>query len=332
MKILTFFLFILLNIRICSYAGPLINEVSPGGADDWIEITVTDDTESCDISQYFVTMYYGTNEKLAQNPVTLRNSDIPSTAYDDRFAVVHFTSSPVEDETDSTGDTNGNGVLDLYCCNYGLWNTDCVVAIDTDDDPGNGGMEDFVAFSNRDGSINGTIGGYIENAIDSGQWQPCGSPDLQQCCVFTGTDGLGSGSTISRIKGADTNCLSDFAVTPYSTPGKENMFSTGSHGHKLIRPATKEISHVYGSGSVTVTIFVYKTCSVKLRIFNSTGFTVYTSELAENVNPGWFTFRIPEKNLRGRILTGLYPVKIEASGSRTGTDSATVFLVMAGRR
>lgn len=332
MKFLTLFAIILLKFCTSAYSGPLISEVSPGGTADWIEITVTDDTESCDISQYFVTMYYGTNEKLAQSPVTLRNADLPSTPYDDRFAVVHFTSIPVEDETDSTGDTNGNSVLDLYCCNYGLWNTDCVVAIDTDDNPGNGGMEDFVAFSNRDGSINGTIGGYIEDAADAGQWQSCGSPDLQQCCVFTGSDGLGSGSTISRIKGTDTNCLSDFAVTPYATPGRENMFSTGSHGHKLFRPASKKISHRYGSGPVTVTIFLYSTCSVKLRIFNSTGFTVYSSELTEDINPGWYTFRIPEHNLRGRILTGLYPVKIEASGSRVGTDSATVFLVIAGKR
>lgn len=315
-----------------SYAGPLINEISSGGTSDWIEITVSDDTESCDISQYFVTMYYGTNEKLAQSSVTLRNRDLPSTPYDDRFAVVHFTSTPVEDETDATGDTNGNGILDLYCCNYGLWNTDCVVSIDTDDDPVNGGIVDFVAFSNRDGSINSTIAGYIEAAISAGQWQSCGSPDLQQCCVNIGNDGLNSWSTISRIKGTDTNSASDFAVTPYATPGRENMFSSGRHSGKLFRPESKEISHRYGRGTISITVFIYETCSIKLRIFNAAGFTVYSSQLIEDANPGLYTFRVPEHDLKGRILTGLYPVKIEASGNRSGTESATVFLVIAGKR
>ena len=332
MKYFTFLFFFLLQFRVFSHAVPVINEVSSGGSSDWIEISVTDDTESCDISQYFVTMYYGTNEKLSESPVTLRNRDIPSTPYDDRFAVVHFTSAPVDDETDSTGDTNGNGILDIYCCNYGLWNTDCVVAIDTDDDPQNGGIQDFIAFSNRDGSINGTIEGYIEAAIGAGAWESCSSPNLQDCCVFIGDEGLNSWSTISRIKCTDTNSQADFAVTPYATPGRENIIHVDKKNKKLFKAVSKKITHRYGSGPVLISLFLYEKCSVKLRIFSSTGLTVYSSELKEDLNPGWYTFRVSEHDLRGRILTGLYPVKIEASGYRSGTESATVFLIIAGKR
>jgi hypothetical protein len=332
MKYIVFLTTVLLLASIPAFPGPLINEVSAGGTGDWVEITVSDDTESCDISQYFVTMYYGTNEKLASSPVTLRNRDLPSTPYDDRFAVIHFTSVPVEDETDATGDTNGNGVLDVYCCNYGLWNTDCVVAIDTDDDPSNGGIIDFIAFSNRDGSMNTTIKGYIEAAISAGQWTACINPNMQNCCVYTGTGGLTGSATISRIRRADTNTPDDFVVTPYATPGRENIINADKGSRKIFKVISKEISHRSGSGSIKVPLFLYETCSVKLRIFTSTGFTVYSSQLNEDLNPGWYTFSIPEHDLHGRILTGLYPVKIEAAGKVSGTETATVFLVIAGKR
>ncbi len=324
--------FFLLQLCDLLHAGPVINEVSAGGSNDWIEISVTAETDSCDISQYFVTMYYGTNEKIAGSPVTVRNSDIPSTPYDDRFVVVHFSSSPVEDETDATGDTNCNGVLDVYCRNYGLWNTDCVVAIDTDDDPDNGGILDFIAFSNRDGSINSTIKGYIEAGSNTGQWESCISPNLQDCCIYTGKDGLNIWSTISRIKGPDTNSQADFIVTPYATPGRENITSAGNGRHKLFKALSRELAHRYGSGSISIPLFLYEKCSVKLRIFTSTGLTVYSSELEADLNPGFYTFRAPERDLKGRILTGLYMVKIEATGSRSGTESVTVFLVIAGKR
>ena len=40
------------------------------------------------------------------------------------------------DETDITGDTNQNGYIDVYCNNYynSLWNSDCAVAIDDNED------------------------------------------------------------------------------------------------------------------------------------------------------------------------------------------------------
>ena len=215
----------------------------------------------------FITMYYGTNEKIAISPVTIRNHDLPETPYDDRFAVVHFTHVPVEDETDLTGDSNGNGILDLYCVNYGLWNTDCVISIDSDDSPSNGGILDFVAFSNRDGSMNGIIEGYIHSAIKSGQWAICQDSNLQNCTVDIGKNGLNRFSTISRRNRVDTNSFSDFIVTPYATPGRENIIYTDRGERELFRAESKKSAHNYGSGNIQIPLFLYESCSLKLRIF-----------------------------------------------------------------
>lgn len=332
MKLILFFSIPLILVLQNVSAGPLINEISAGGSSDWVEITLSGETASCDISQYFVTMYYGTNEKIALSPVTLRNRDLTETPYDDRFAVIHFTPSPVDDETDATGDTNRNGVLDLYCCNYGLWNTDCVVSIDSDDLPANGGILDFAAFSNRDGSMNSTIGGYINAASSAGEWEICTNANIQECAVDIGKDGLNSYSTISRISKADTNSLNDFTVTPYSTPGRENITKTGKGKRKLFRTESKQLSHRYGSGTIKIPVFLYESCSIKLRVFNSTGFILYSSDLKEDLTPGYYTFYIQEKELHGKVLTGLYPVKLEAAGKSSKSESETVFIVMVRKR
>ncbi len=332
MKLITTLLFLILLIPELLSAVVLINEISAGGSSDWVEITLTPDTESFDISQYFVTMYYGTNERISASPVTLRNRDLAETPYDDRFAVVHFSPIPAEDETDLTGDTNRNGILDVYCVNYGLWNTDCTVSIDSDDQPENGGILDFAAFSNRDGSMNSTIGGYINASASAGQWETCGSSNLQDCTVNIGITGLSSYSTISRVKGADTNSSADFIITPYSTPGRENIINPDTRKRKLFRTESKELTHRLGNGTVHIPLFIYEKCSLKLRVFNSTGFIIYSSELREDLNPGTYKFSIPENQLRGKILTGLYPVKIEASGKSSTSENATLFLVIVRNR
>ena len=333
LKIILFLLFLLLLlIPIKLFAGLLINEISAGGPDKWVEITLTPDTESCDISGYYVTMYYGSAEKVANKPVTLYNRNRPETPWDDRFAVIHFTPEPLVSETDDAGDLNKNGVRDIYCNNYRLWNTDCVVAIDTVNSYASGSMIDFVAYSNRDGSINSYIANCMNAAINAGQWNACLSINLQECAVDTGPGGLNSYSTISRINSIDTNSLNDFAVTPYATPGRENIISVDKGKRRLFRSESKKLTHIYGNGTIQIPLFLFEPCSIKLRIFNSTGFTIYSSELKKNLDPGFFKLDINDRELKGKILTGLYPVKIEAAGKNQSSETDTVFLVIAGRK
>ena len=77
----------------------LINEISAGGSADWVEIFHNGGEGDRDISVLYVTMYRGTNYPVASSPVTLKPADDPATPFDDRFAVIHFTSETLESET-----------------------------------------------------------------------------------------------------------------------------------------------------------------------------------------------------------------------------------------
>jgi len=310
--------------------GLLLNEISAGGSIDWVELKITPDTDCMDISQLFVTMYYGANEKIAESPVTLYGYDRPETPWDDRFAVIYFSSSGAADETDDAGDLNNNGIRELYCNNYGLWNTDCCVAIDTDDEPSNNGIIDFAAFSNNDGSMNATIASYINYAITYNMWNECASLNLQECCINTGPTGMESWQTLSRTGSADTNSMADFVLTPYATPGRENILPTpGNKG--ILKPVKSRVIHNYGNthGKIELPLFLYRRASLRVRIFNSAGMNIYTGPLITDAAPGFLTVSIREKDIRGRFLTGLYPISIEAVDLSSGsTGSFRITLIM----
>ncbi len=74
-------------------AGLVINEIVCGtSGDDWVEIMLTPDSPGPqDISGLLVTMYYGSNEKLSERPVTLHPAASPDPPGDDRFAVGWLT-------------------------------------------------------------------------------------------------------------------------------------------------------------------------------------------------------------------------------------------------
>jgi len=330
-----FALLLILSIPAQLRGGLVINEISTSSSPNWVEVKLTGNIESMDISQLMVTMYYGKSEKIADSPVTLKNCNDPSTPFDDRFAVIHFTSIPLPDETDEAGDLNGNGVRDLYCDNYGLWNTDTVVAIDTDKDPGNGGIIDFVALSNRDGSIHTSIAGYINKAVEHGEWINCTSENLQNCAVDIGPSGLNSYSTAARKPGADTNSPDDFAITPFATPGRENIIDPKKGKRKILRHESKKITHLYrrNPSKISIPVFLYEQSSLKLRIFSSTGIPVYSSDLIQNINPGYFIFTISDRDLKGKSLTGIYPIKIEAvARSNRGSETSTILLIMVNQK
>jgi hypothetical protein len=321
------------------FAGPVINEAVTESDGDWVELVLMgDDNECMDISALYVTMYYGTNEQLALEPVTLCVSDRSETPYDDRFVVVHLTRPGVRDETDLTGDTNGNGHLDVYCNNYyaSLWNSDGVVAIDSDDDPSNGGVIDFLAYSNRDGTPNSTIDGYVARACSQGQWGPCGGSSMQDNAVFIGDRGLSAGMSIARKQGPDTNRADDFAITPYATPGKPNILSVKKGGRSLLRVLKKRIAVSTGSNGLkdcALPVFVYRACTLRFRIFSVTGICLYRSGLFKDLHAGTHSIDLGRALRRSIPVAGLYICQIEASARSQGlSESQTVYLVLGPQR
>jgi hypothetical protein len=301
-------------------AGLLINEIACATTgDDWVELFFYSTAkESMNISNLYVTMYYGTNENLSTDTVTIYSYDRPETPWDDRFVVVHLTSPGIPDETDYTGDTNHNGYIDIYCNNYytSLWESDCVVAIDTDDDPNNNGTIDFVAYSNRDGTINGTIESYMTAAQTINQWNLCPGKNSQECMIDIGINTIAPYQTISRKSPADTNSQNDFSVTKYMTPGRENILSGNvSSGRNLFKAIKNKISigpENFANGNVNIDLFVFEECNIRLRIFTSIGILIYESPLKTYL-PGYFPIPWDIRGLGRKASTGLYIAQIEAT-------------------
>lgn len=294
------------------YAQLLINEIACNvSGSDWVELFLySAQPLSMDISSLYVTMYYGTNEPLSQNPVTIYSYDRPETPWDDRFVVVHLTDPLTPDECDTTGDTNGNGVLDVYCNNYvnSLWNTDCVIAIDTDDEPSNGGIIDFVAYSNRDGTLNQSIGQYVAYGIQHGQW--IGSVS-EEYMVDIGSSGLLHYQSIIRKSATDSNSLNDFIITSYMTPGRPNILPD-KHAKDTFITVNKKIV-LTKEAIEKFKIFVIQPCTLRVRLFSSQGYTIYESPLLSAL-PGFFS--IDWVRHIQTIRSGLYLGTVEAQDSK----------------
>lgn len=317
-------------------AGLIIDEFTCGSGNDWVELHYTSPgKDKKDISSLFVTMYYGSNERLSNDPVTIYSYDRPETPYDDRFVVVHLTSPGVPDETDLTGDTNGNGVLDVYCNNYSqsLWNTEGVVAIDTDDDPRNGGIIDFVYYSNRDGKINASISSSVNAASMRNEWIIQNPESMQNDAIFITPAGLNSSQSVIRLTPTDTNTQSDFAISNLPTPGRPNVLIPFIPTLRLIKTLRSKVclipfDQLLCKGDIP--LYVFNQCSIKYRIFSTTGQLLYKSPVLPAVEPGFLTLNCSILLKFRNLSTGLYICKIEATGlSIRKSEEKTVFIVFS---
>lgn len=337
MRTISFFLLFAFCISNASASTLLINEIAPAtSGDDWVELFLSGECgESIDISRYHVTMYYGTSEPLSEYPITLYACDRTETPYDDRFAVVHLTAPGMIDETDITGDTNRNGYIDIYCNNYtgSLWNTDCVVAIDTDNDSSNGGIIDFVAYSNRDGSLNSSIGSYLTFAQQCGQWEAYTGENPQLCMIDIGASGLLPHQSIVRISASDVNRKEDFVITNFQTPGRPNKISDTTSSSRLFDLLQKRITIVPGHpvhGRCEIPISVLRPISLRLRVFSPIGIMLFESSLQQNVLPGIIRLSWDMRSHGRSAGTGLYFAIIEATSSALRrSQRETIYLIIS---
>lgn len=302
----TLFILIIILLSADSHSQNLKNViisevVTNGTVSDWVEIKCIG--SSVDVSQLYITGYYGTEEKISDQSITLYPEDNPATPYDDRFLVVYFKDGI--DETDYTGDTNRNGILEAYISNSTPpWNTEGVIAID-DNALSSDGMIDFVAYDCND-LLNESISGYLNDAVSINEWNGT-SVDFM---INIPADGLKSFQSISRMTG-DTNTKNDYAITSSQTPGKENENHSIEETEGLFQISGDKIIIRPNLNCDWIDVKILSECSLKLRVYSTNGKMVCESELLQDLSPGNYKLRFPA----GKVKTGLYIGHITAQSS-----------------
>jgi len=310
----------------------IINEFVTNTENDWVELKLIGRPgESMEVSHLFVTPYYGRNNRIGNGPITLKTENDPSVPYDTRFLVVYMHPGGVS-ENDHTGDLNGNGYLEVYCNNFAtaLWNTEGVIAIDTDNDSTNGGMIDFVAYSNNSGRPNQTVAGYVRRAMGYGMWPE--SNDTQKVSVDIGAKGLLRYESVARINDTVTRSKIDFAVTKFQTPGRDNIISDPDFKGDIFKVKKDRvlIRQTEKLNSIDIPLFIYEECSIRFRVFTSTGVMIYSSKLTNSVPPGDFTVKWRCDRIR-TLTPGIFFCKIEAVASRRRKGSNANFSIIIAK-
>lgn len=297
---------ILLSLILTAQTSPssalLISEISPAGSPcDWVEIFFYSDVlEKRDISKLYLTSYYGSEEIISTDPVTICSRDLSETPYDDRYVVVRFSEGV--DETDYTGDSNKNGVIDIYVKGTSPWNTDSVVALDDNSDHSDSSI-DFAAYSIYDGSPNTTVMTYLVSAIANGNWSAFDG--VENSFIDIGSKGLSSDQSIIRL-GKDSNSKKDFLVTNTPTPGHDNIYSENTCGSFSLGLKDKYLIEEF-SGKDSIALKVSVQCSLRFRIYSTSGVQKYESSLIRDVQPGEFRIRL-EHSVIKKLRSGMYIV------------------------
>lgn len=309
-------IFISIAMLLCvtrASAELLISEIAPNASGgDWAEVCHSGSGTALEISRRYVTVYYGDEEPLAHTPVTLLPQDDPSTAWDDRYAVIHFASS-LPDETDAAGDRNGNGIRDLHVTiGTPPWNTSSVLAIDNDTDPVNG-MIDFIAYTNDPSATNSTVTTYMTNAVAAGCWYGG--------MIMIPAKGLAPYQSLAR-GGGDSNTAADFAITAAQTPGRPNRIAAGS-SRRLIRVPER---CVISADADTIPMEVLTPCIILLRVYRMDGRLLYRGTPEPYPLPGPVRIRIP------RLRKGLHIGFVSAEALSGGATQTGKFGIIAGGR
>ncbi|MFH1258289.1 MAG: FlgD immunoglobulin-like domain containing protein [Elusimicrobiota bacterium] len=113
----------------------LITEIAPSEPNaDWMELFVLEESDLTGL-----TVYEGSKVVKTFPPLNLKKYS---------YLILHFNSA-LPDENDTTGDTNQNGIWDLYLADTGLTATDNVISLRQTAES----WLDAVCFSNRDSQM-----------------------------------------------------------------------------------------------------------------------------------------------------------------------------------
>ncbi|MCK5224840.1 hypothetical protein KAR04_08710, partial [Candidatus Calescamantes bacterium] len=173
------------------------------GTHDWVELYIKDvGGAGIDISSFLITDMDGTDTSFAGSAVTVHTGD---------YVVVHWIVGE-PDETDGTGDTNGNGFVDLYVDDTPLTDTDDQAALM------NGAVYyDCAVWANDDG-VGTDIPGDVPTLVVEGQWLIEGASPQESDCSNSSLYNY-SDSLVRISLASDSDNLYDWARTTTLSPG-----------------------------------------------------------------------------------------------------------------
>ncbi|MCK5598490.1 lamin tail domain-containing protein [bacterium] len=184
------------------------------GTHDWVELYIKDvGGAGIDISSFLITDMDGTDTSFAGSAVTVHTGD---------YVVVHWIVGE-PDETDGTGDTNGNGFVDLYVDDTPLTDTDDQAALM------NGAVYyDCAVWANDDG-VGTDIPGDVPTLVVEGQWLIEGASPQESDCSNSSLYNY-SDSLVRISLASDSDNLYDWARTTTLSPGAANVLDYDGTG------------------------------------------------------------------------------------------------------
>jgi hypothetical protein len=202
--------------EVFSNGGVMITEVAFKANPDWAEI-YNAGAAGVDISGYMLTNLDGTDTVFASSTTTLAAG---------AYAVIHWYQTGT-DETDTVGDANGNGYMDLYVSDVNPTNTDDQLVL-VDDTKA---YVDAVIWSDNSGG--GDVYEWDDfNTLAPDQWNYSDVTSWAEYDArsWTNSDDIGSGESLSRYRSsssyADSNKKDDWYEETSTTPGANNNQET----------------------------------------------------------------------------------------------------------
>ncbi|MFH1783383.1 MAG: lamin tail domain-containing protein [bacterium] len=185
-----------------------ITEVSFSSSNDWVEL-YNFGNRSVDISGFMLTDLDGTDSSFADEYVSMEPGS---------YVVVHWDEDGT-DETDSAGDLNANGYIDLYVADTGLSSTDDELVLMSSD--ASGEYIDAVCWSNLDGTYNTTD---IILLSDNKMWVVSDTSGEADC--WNSSENVSADSSLGRKPSLyeDTDTRDDWHIYYTQTPGNKNLF------------------------------------------------------------------------------------------------------------
>ncbi|MBI5574460.1 MAG: lamin tail domain-containing protein, partial [Elusimicrobia bacterium] len=198
----------------------IITELNPQDAyHDWVEIYCT--TGTIDISGYILSnLNTGTHSQLATSSITITQGE---------YAVIHWKAGT--DETDSTGDINGNGYIDLYIPDTPLSSADDQLCLMKDNK-----IVDAVIWTNNDGSMSSDEVDNANYLVSRNEWTGTFSQSDQSSAVVIGSEKQSIGRSFSTA--VDIDSKNDWSIIQTPNPGKNNSISVPNIIHIPVTVST----------------------------------------------------------------------------------------------